>query len=74
MGITMLTLSPSLILELQERGATEIPPQVSHGVLVWKVVVGSPAHSGGLLPGSLRERTTEIRLNCPLHFFLFSSV
>ena len=43
MGVTLLTLTPQLITELQMRG-TELPPNVKHGVLVWKVVLESPAH------------------------------
>lgn len=42
MGITMLTLTSDIIRELQEK-RNMIPPQVTHGVLVWKVVIGSPA-------------------------------
>ncbi|XP_047096747.1 serine protease HTRA2, mitochondrial isoform X1 [Schistocerca piceifrons] len=52
MGITMLTLTPDIIYELQSRNRP-IPPDVTHGVLVWKVVVGSPAYSGGLMPGDI---------------------
>lgn len=43
MGITMLTLTPQLIHELQARNH-ELPGDVAYGVLVWKVVVGSPAY------------------------------
>ncbi|XP_046645212.1 serine protease HTRA2, mitochondrial-like [Daphnia pulicaria] len=52
MGVTLLTLTTELITELQLRG-TELPPNVKHGVLVWKVVLGSPAHWGGLQPGDV---------------------
>jgi len=43
MGITMLTLTPQLIHELQARNH-ELPVDVAYGVLVWKVVIGSPAY------------------------------
>nr|CAH0099916.1 unnamed protein product [Daphnia galeata] len=52
MGVTLLTLTPELISELQMRG-NDLPPYVKHGVLVWKVVLGSPAHWGGLQPGDV---------------------
>ncbi|XP_067012917.2 serine protease HTRA2, mitochondrial [Anabrus simplex] len=52
MGITMLTLTPEIIAELQMRDA-HIPADVTHGVIVWKVVVGSPAYTGGLKPGDI---------------------
>ncbi|CAN7992943.1 unnamed protein product [Ixodes hexagonus] len=42
LGITMLTLTPSLIQELQERDP--MFPHVSSGVLIWRVVLGSPAN------------------------------
>lgn len=43
MGITMLTLTPEIIFELQQRNH-EIPKDIDGGVLVWKVIYGSPAH------------------------------
>lgn len=52
MGITMLTLTPQIIHELQQRDHL-IPRDIQGGVLVWKVIYGSPAHSGGLQPGDI---------------------
>ncbi|PSN42747.1 Serine protease HTRA2 [Blattella germanica] len=52
MGITMLTLTPQIIHELQARNQ-QVPIEVTHGVLVWKVVIGSPAYVGGLKPGDI---------------------
>lgn len=52
MGITMLTLTDQIIHELHQRDQF-VPPSITHGVLVWKVIVGSPAHSGGLQPGDI---------------------
>lgn len=43
MGITMLTLTPDILFELKSR-TQNMPNTLSHGVLVWKVIVGSPAH------------------------------
>uniref|UniRef100_A0A182N0B5 Serine protease HTRA2, mitochondrial n=1 Tax=Anopheles dirus TaxID=7168 RepID=A0A182N0B5_9DIPT len=51
-GITMLSLTPGLLHELQQRNHN-FPPNVRAGVLVWKVIQGSPAHSGGLQPGDI---------------------
>lgn len=42
-GITMLTLTPDILFELQQRN-NNIPINVRHGVLVWKVILGSPAY------------------------------
>lgn len=43
MGVTMLTLTPQIINELQQRNQM-VPNDVKSGVLVWKVIMGSPAH------------------------------
>ncbi|XP_075148125.1 HTRA2-related serine protease [Haematobia irritans] len=52
MGITMLTLTPDILNELKSR-SQNVPPNLTHGVLVWKVILGSPAHIGGLSPGDI---------------------
>uniref|UniRef100_A0A182QEE8 Serine protease HTRA2, mitochondrial n=1 Tax=Anopheles farauti TaxID=69004 RepID=A0A182QEE8_9DIPT len=51
-GITMLSLTPDILHELQQRNHS-LPPNMRGGVLVWKVIQGSPAHSGGLQPGDI---------------------
>lgn len=51
-GITMLTLTDDLLHELKARSRT-VPAEVQHGVLVWKVIINSPAHTGGLHPGDI---------------------
>lgn len=43
MGITMLTLSDDILRELRERSHF-VSDEVTAGVLVWKVILGSPAH------------------------------
>lgn len=43
MGITMFTLTPQLINELAQKQGGLIPNDFKGGVLVWKVIVGSPA-------------------------------
>lgn len=43
MGITMLTLTDDLLQELRIRN-NNVAPDVKHGVLIWRVIVGSPAH------------------------------
>nr|BAN21342.1 serine protease htra2 [Riptortus pedestris] len=51
-GITMLTLSPDLIRSLQQRKEI-IPAIINSGVLVWKVMINSPAFRAGLQPGDI---------------------
>lgn len=54
LGITMLSLTPDIIMEMQTRsGGRNIPSDTTNGVMVWRVVVGSPAHYAGLQPGDI---------------------
>ncbi|KAF4105605.1 serine protease HTRA2, mitochondrial-like isoform X2 [Onychostoma macrolepis] len=50
-GVTMLTLSPSIIEELKMRDMSF--PDVSCGVLMVRVIIGSPANRAGLKPGDV---------------------
>lgn len=52
MGITMLTLTPSILAELKQRGS-QLPDNIESGILVWKVILGSPAHTNGLMAGDI---------------------
>lgn len=51
-GITMLSLTPELIRQLRQK-TDGFPSDIASGVLVWKVMVGSPAFSAGLQPGDI---------------------
>ncbi|XP_057716204.1 serine protease HTRA2, mitochondrial-like isoform X2 [Corythoichthys intestinalis] len=50
-GVIMLTLTPSIIAQLKLRDPAF--PEVTHGILITKVIVGSPAQRAGLLPGDV---------------------
>lgn len=52
MGITMLSLTPSIIAELKQRG-NQIPDNIVSGILVWKVLINSPAYNSGLSAGDI---------------------
>uniref|UniRef100_A0A1L8DTK2 Serine protease HTRA2, mitochondrial n=1 Tax=Nyssomyia neivai TaxID=330878 RepID=A0A1L8DTK2_9DIPT len=52
MGITMITITHDILLELRHR-SHPVPSHITSGVLVWKVILGSPAHTGGLNPGDI---------------------
>ncbi|XP_054766610.2 serine protease HTRA2, mitochondrial-like [Lytechinus pictus] len=50
-GITMLSLTPSLIFDLRQRAPDF--PNVSHGVLIYMITMGSPAQVAGLKAGDI---------------------
>ncbi|KAL0129715.1 hypothetical protein PUN28_001760 [Cardiocondyla obscurior] len=50
MGITMQTLTPETLNEIQQYNEYM---NVRHGVLVWRVIPGSPAYSAGLQSGDI---------------------
>ncbi|CAL1575113.1 unnamed protein product [Knipowitschia caucasica] len=50
-GVTMLTLTPRIISELKLRDA--MFPDVTHGILIHRIIVGSPADRDGMLPGDI---------------------
>ncbi|CAK1541165.1 unnamed protein product [Leptosia nina] len=52
LGITMLSLTPNILMELRMRNP-EMPTDIENGILVWKVIIGSPAYNGGLQPGDI---------------------
>ncbi|XP_008211554.1 serine protease HTRA2, mitochondrial isoform X1 [Nasonia vitripennis] len=52
LGITMLTLTPDIISDMQQQGGF-VPSIIRHGVLIWRVMFGSPAYVGGLKPGDV---------------------
>jgi len=50
-GITMLSLNPQVIEELRARG--QVTVNLLHGIVIYRVVVGSPADMAGLRPGDI---------------------
>ncbi|KAM6912255.1 serine protease HTRA2, mitochondrial [Xenentodon cancila] len=60
-GVMMLTLTPSIIAELQLRDPSF--PKVTHGILIHRVTVGSPANRAGLLPGDIVVEINGVEVN-----------
>ncbi|CAH0720993.1 unnamed protein product, partial [Brenthis ino] len=54
LGITMLSLTSNILMELRMRNP-DMPKDIEHGILVWKVIIGSPAYNGGLQPGIIED-------------------
>ncbi|XP_056617037.1 serine protease HTRA2, mitochondrial-like [Triplophysa dalaica] len=50
-GVMMLTLTTSIIEELKMRDMNF--PDVTHGVLIHRVIIGSPANRAGMKPGDV---------------------
>ncbi|CAL8272910.1 unnamed protein product [Merluccius merluccius] len=50
-GVMMLTLTPSIIAELKLRDSSF--PGVTHGILIHRVITGSPADKAGMQPGDV---------------------
>ncbi|XP_040275436.1 serine protease HTRA2, mitochondrial [Bufo bufo] len=50
-GIMMLTLTPSILADMKFRDPGF--PDVPHGILIHKVIIGSPAHQAGLKAGDI---------------------
>lgn len=50
-GITMITLNPQIIEELKTR--IQVPQNVHHGIIIYRIVLHSPADVAGLKPGDI---------------------
>ncbi|XP_073775190.1 uncharacterized protein isoform X1 [Danio rerio] len=60
-GVMMLTLTPSIIEELRMRDPSF--PDISHGVLIHRVIVGSPANRAGMKPGDVIIEINGVKVN-----------
>ncbi|XP_029621302.1 serine protease HTRA2, mitochondrial [Salmo trutta] len=50
-GVMMLTLTPSIIAELKLRDPSF--PDVTYGIMIHRVIMGSPANRAGMKPGDI---------------------
>ncbi|XP_058470777.1 serine protease HTRA2, mitochondrial-like [Solea solea] len=60
-GVMMLTLTPSIIGQLKLRDPSF--PDVTHGILIHRVIMGSPANRAGMLPGDVVVEINGVEVN-----------
>nr|XP_046267849.1 serine protease HTRA2, mitochondrial-like [Scatophagus argus] len=60
-GVMMLTLTQSIIAELKLRDPSF--PDVTHGILIHRVILGSPANRAGMLPGDIVLEINRAKVN-----------
>lgn len=60
-GVMMLTLTPSIIAELKMRDP--FFPDVTRGILIHRVTMGSPADRAGMLPGDIVVEINRVKVN-----------
>ncbi|KAJ3613195.1 hypothetical protein NHX12_019447 [Muraenolepis orangiensis] len=60
-GVMMLTLTPRIIAELKLRDSSF--PDVTHGILIHRVITGSPADKAGMQPGDVVVEINSTRVN-----------
>ncbi|XP_034015379.1 serine protease HTRA2, mitochondrial-like [Thalassophryne amazonica] len=60
-GVMMLTLTKSIITELKLRDPTF--PDVTYGILIHRVIIGSPADRAGMLPGDIVQKINGVGVN-----------
>nr|XP_019940497.1 PREDICTED: serine protease HTRA2, mitochondrial-like [Paralichthys olivaceus] len=60
-GVMMLTLTPNIIAELKLRDPSF--PEVTHGILIHRVIIGSPANRAGMLPGDVVVELNGVKVN-----------
>uniref|UniRef100_A0A672IH03 Si:dkey-33c12.12 n=1 Tax=Salarias fasciatus TaxID=181472 RepID=A0A672IH03_SALFA len=66
-GVTMLTLTPSIIAELKLRDPTF--PDVTHGIFIHRVVLGFPADRAGMLPGDVVVEVNGVKVETSEQFY-----
>ena len=66
MGISMLAITEQIIDELRVK--LHIPAQITHGVVVFKILDGSPADRAGVEPGNYHPLSNFLLKKCSIVF------
>lgn len=71
-GLTTISLTPELLTDL-DKEKSNIPKDVTKGLLVWKIIPGTPAHKSGLEVGDIITHVNGIPIQKPTELYNFSS-
>ena len=52
-GVTMATVTDQILHQLRLNPAVDLPSSLHHGIIVFKLVIGSPADEAGVIPGDI---------------------
>ncbi|KAL1516662.1 hypothetical protein ABEB36_000545 [Hypothenemus hampei] len=70
-GLTTISISPELLLEMSTENYN-IAKDISHGLLVWKIIPGTPAYKCGLQVGDIITHVNGIPVKKPTELYNFS--
>jgi HtrA serine peptidase 2 len=52
-GITMASVTDQILHQLRLNPSVDLPRTLTHGIIVFKLVIGSPADKAGVVPGDI---------------------
>ena len=52
-GITMASVTDQILHQLRLNPSVDLPSTLTHGIIVFKLVIGSPADKAGVVPGDI---------------------
>ncbi|KAH1002852.1 hypothetical protein HUJ04_008887 [Dendroctonus ponderosae] len=71
-GLTTISITPELLVELSKENRI-MPKDITHGLLVWKVIPGTSAFKSGLEAGDIITHVNGIPVQKPMELYNFSS-
>ncbi|XP_030760731.1 serine protease HTRA2, mitochondrial-like [Sitophilus oryzae] len=71
-GLTTIPITPDLLDDLKKDNSN-LPKDITHGLLVWKIIPETPAEKGGLEVGDIITHVNGIPIEKPAQLYDFSS-
>ncbi|XP_076272056.1 serine protease HTRA2, mitochondrial-like isoform X2 [Rhynchophorus ferrugineus] len=71
-GITTIAITPEMLTDLRKEDSN-IPKDLTYGLLVWKIIPDTPAERGGLQVGDIITEVNGIPVKKPAELYNFSS-